>query len=352
MSLLQKASGVEKTGEALPGVGTSLFRRAIAASRPAPRPSPASPYAEQASPAISAEEAPLPAVHTAPETPGFLDLDALENLKAKLSSLPPCQDSILSAWSILAAELPLRAIALFLPRGDFLARAAEIGFPAGAGEDIPISIAPSQPLNGRFLGDEAKALLAPSLGVGVGLDMRAASICSPKGVCGLWIYHDDSLDSASDEVQIKVSEILSDTVSVFPALSIASPPDDAARLLMSRMGKYRFATILRYGITPSYAEREAFRGLSSSAIRAAFTAASEKLLDQTGAVVGIGESSAACALGSSARCDHELALFQLTKTLKRSLPFLAAEAFPAASSMCLELSADDALEGLSRFLSA
>jgi hypothetical protein len=343
MSLLEKASGGGKAKRLPPQAGTSLFRRAIAASNTG---------SSKSSPPAEAESA-IPAKtdsHHA-ELPASLDIETLDDLEERISALQPSPDALLAMWSLLSASLPLEAIALFLPHGDFLARAAGIGFPAGSADDIPPSMAPDSGINGTLIGDEAKALVAPSLGVGLEIDMRAASIFAGTALSGLWIYHDFSVEASPEPIRVKLSELLTEAAASFPPIPIADSIKDPSKLLLSRMAKYRFATVLRYDIRAAYTGSEAFKGLSLDSIRSVYVSSSEKLLDQTGTAFAFGAASVACILGSSSECDPELALFQFTKTLKRSLPFLAAEAFPASSAQCFDLGSDGASEGLSRFLS-
>jgi hypothetical protein len=344
MSLLEKASGGKKPKDLPSQAGTSLFKRAMAASRTEVSPL-RYPVAE-AAPFEAPEAPPAPAASALPAFPGA---EALDELKASLASLPPSQDSILAAWSLLASRLPLQAVSLFLPEGDFLSRAAQLGFPAGAEAEIPLSIAPAS--DGDLLGEEARALVATSLGVGLGMGMRGTAMRAQSGPVGLWVYHDDSLEAAPEEIRSRLSDLLADLAGSSHPLSMASSVEDPASLVISRMARYPFATALRFDLPPAYCERAAFRGIQARTIRSALASAAERILEQTGVVAPYGEASIACVLGSSSRCDPELALFQFTKTLRRGLPFLAAESFPTGSAQGFDLSSDRAAEGLSSFLS-
>jgi hypothetical protein len=350
MSLLEKASGGKKSKVAASQTNISLFKRAMAASRVelnAPTQDiPSSPTQENAS--DSTEIMPGVSSPSSVSSP-FLNL-SFDDLKSKIASLPPCPDSLLSAWSVLSTRLPIEAISLFLPRGDFLAPAAQCGFPTGTGDDIPLSIAPPTQGNGMLLGEEARALIAPSLGVSIGMNMRAASMRSDSGLIGLWIYHDSSLEASPDELRSRVCELLADASSSLPCFSIVSPSPDPVSILLAKIKKYRFASAIRYDIESVYSDNASYRGISAKTIVSAFVSASERILEQAGAVIAYGKSSFVCALGSSMQFDPELAQFQFTKTLKRSLPFLSADSFPEGSVMSFDLSSDHVSEELAHFL--
>jgi hypothetical protein len=348
MSLLEKASGGKKNKVAPSQADTSLFKRAMAASRAEAStlaPETSSSIEERDGPAASGPE-PEAILQSRASSP-FLNL-AWDDLRSRLTSLPPYSDSILAAWSILSTSLPFEALSLFLPHGDFLAPAAQIGFPEGTCDDVPPSIAPLN--NGTLLDDEAKALIAPSLGVSVGMNMRAVSMHSESGLVGLWVYHDDSLESSPEEIRSQVSELLAEASASLPACSMVFPSPDPVSLLLPKLKKYSFATPIRYDVESIYADGASYRGISTKALLSAFVAASEKILEQAGVVLAFGQASFVCVLGSSARRDPELALFQFTKTLKRSLPFLSAGVFPEGSATSFDLSSDLVSEELSRFL--
>jgi hypothetical protein len=332
MSLLEKASVGTKKDRPLPSQArSSLFTRAMAASR------------------AEADASPAQVPSTAPALD--IDIDALDDLKHYLESLPPSFDSILAAWSLISSRLPLSALSLFLPQGDLLYPAARIGFPSGSGDAVPLSIAPPAQNPGSLLDDEATALVAPSLGVSVGFSMRAVSMFSDSGLVGLWVYHDDSLDNSSDELRSRVNSLLAEATASLPPLSIFDSSSDPVSSIMEGIGKFRFATAIRYAIEPVYSDSDALRGLSMKALRSAFVSASAKILEQGGVALAYGEGSIVCVLGSPSGGDPDLFLFQLTKTLKRSLPFIASEKFPVGSVTSFDLASDRVSEELSRFLS-
>jgi hypothetical protein len=332
MSLLEKASGGLKAQKIPLRARTSLFTRAMAA-------------------ASREGEAPVPKA-IAPANRASIAIKDLKDLERRIAALPPFYDSILSAWSLLSGRLPIAATALFLPQGDFLSLAAQSGFPSGTSDAIPVSLAPSSQKNSVLLGNESKALIAPVLGVGLGMDLRATAMWSDVGLAGLWIYHDASLESSSPELKSMIGSLFAGAAATLPASALALPIRDPAPSLFEKSRKYRFAAAFRFDLAPVYAERNAFRGLEPNALRSAFLSACVKILAQGGSALAYGESSVACALGSSSPLDPELALFQFTKTLRRTLPFLAGEAFPGGSAVRFDPSSDQDIEELSRFLSA
>jgi hypothetical protein len=333
MSLLEKASGGHKQKKAPLQARTSLFTRAMAAAS-----------RDEPEPALAATPAPPPQPIVA--------IDDLEEIGRGVDAMPSCFDSILSIWSLLSTRLPLAATALFLPQGDFLALAAQSGFPSGTGDAIPVSLAPSSQKNGELLGKEAKALIAPLLGVSLGMELRAAAMWSDVGLAGLWIYYDTSLEPSPPELKSALCSLFAGAAASLPASHMALPEREPGSALLETTRKYRFAVLFRFDLAPLYAAREAFRGLEMIALRSAFLSACQRILSQSGAAFAFGESSVACAFGSSSILDPELALFQFSKTLRRTLPFLAGEAFPDGFAARFDPSSDHGLEELSRFLSA
>jgi len=109
MSLLEKASGGQKAISAQSQARTSLFTRAMAATRE---------KEERIGPDASTK---------LPDSKKVAEIE----IETALAALPPYFDSILAAWSIISSRLPIDAIALFLPQGDFLSLAAQSGFPSG-----------------------------------------------------------------------------------------------------------------------------------------------------------------------------------------------------------------------------
>jgi hypothetical protein len=359
MSLLEKASGGKKGKNANSRNRTSLFQRAMAASSPEGQVPGRGAEAAQPLPSANAvtidasiDAATIEAPIAAPTAvPVAINSDSIDHLKDKLHALHPAQDATLAAWSLVSTGLPFKALSLFLPSGDFLALAAQIGFPSGKSDDIPISIAPSPDRQGSYLENEAKALVAPVLGVSVGLPLRAVSMLSETGLMGMWIFHDDAFETWPEDARARVSEFLADVAGPHPRFDITVTSPDPASAILPKLARYPYAAAVRYDLGSTYSERSACRGLTAGAIRSAFSLAFAKILDQTGAVLAFGDSSVVGFLGASSRLDPELSLFQFSKSLKRSLPFLSAEAFPIGVAMGFDLSSDLSSEELARFLS-
>jgi hypothetical protein len=356
MSLLEKASGGSKKKVAQSHARTSLFLRAIAASHPEPEPVVGEVSAEPQdipqehldAPHVPEPEPESPAANPRPSP--LFETDVIASLKESILALNPAQDSMLFAWSLISSELPLQAIALFLPHGDFLASAAQIGFPSCKGDDIPLSIAPAPQNNGTLLDDESKALVAPILGVSVGMALRAVSVWSDSAIVGLWIIHDDQFEASSDETRVRLIDLFAESAASLPSLTIASPPADPLSASLASLKKYRFATALRFDLDDTYSDRPMCRGISARTVLSAFLSAFAVILEQTGSSVALGEGSIVGFIGSSSLCDPELSLFQFTKTAKRCLPFLSAEAFPVGSSTSFDMSSELVDEKLSAFL--
>jgi hypothetical protein len=325
MSLLEKAIRGTVVNVAPPR--TSLFTRALAARAPAPRAEPSEPA-----------EPPFP-------SEGF---GALER---ELAALPPCDDSILAAWCLVQRYLPLAALALFLPKEGFLGLAARNGFPSGGEELLPLSLAAPNRGGLSELGQEAKALLCPVLGLPLTESLRAVPMDKGEGTLGLWVIHDPSLDAAGPEPQARLASLLAHAADSLPAASIPSGVPDPAKSLLSSARRYPFASIFAFSLPPALVGPEsAFKGLSLEALRSAPLSAAGRILSQGGSAVAYGRGSFGCVLGSSSAVDSELTLFQFTKTLKRILPRLAEAGFPEGRSMGLDPSSASALADLSRFL--
>jgi hypothetical protein len=318
MSLLEKAIRGTSTSAAQPQPRTSLFSRATAAREVVPEP---------------------------------FDTRCFEELGRALDALPRNADSMLEAWSIVSERIPLAAIALFIPRDFQLALAGQLGFPSGTEDPIPQSLA-TPALDGvEPLESEARALVAPLLGVPLSLGLRATSMTSASGQLGLWVYYDPRLDAAKPEIRASLGELLrraAGSLAPAPALQLAADPP---RALLAAASKFRSASILVFDLSPLDGLAEArSRGLKPGAIRSAFLVASERMLAQGGSAFAFGEWSVGCVLVSSSTIDPLLSLFQFKKTLRRILPFLAGSSFPEGRAIGLEPSSESALEELSAFL--
>jgi hypothetical protein len=281
------------------------------------------------------------------------ELDGLDDARSSCSSLPQTYDSIFAEWKVLTSPgLHLSALALFLPQGDFLALAARLGFPACSGDSIPVSIAPPSKKPCELLGKDERALIAPILGVPVGMSLRATAMWSDSGLYGLWVYHDPSLEAASEEIRSELAAFLSSCGDRLPQVMMEYGIPNPTPAILASIRKYASVSLFRFDLGPLFADGESFPGAEAHAIRSSYLAACRKILGAGGMAYAYGDYSIVCALGSSSSSDAGLALFQFSKTLKRILPYFATAALPEGRSMSLEPSRSDAAGQLSRFLSA
>jgi hypothetical protein len=327
MGLLEKAIGGKSSTDT--STRSSLFARAIAASR---------------------EGGGFGRLAEAEPTPSSFEIRRVVELKDRIAQIPSSFDSILAAWAILSEVQPLAALSFFIPRGEFITLAACSGFPSGTDDNVPMSLVPDPKLAGEPLGNDAKALFAPILGVPIGMVLRATSIWSDSSLVGLWIYHDDGLESAAAESREMLGSLLAFSGSTFPPIDLVPMSREPARKIAVAARKYHSALIFRFDIPDYDSKGEVLRGVKPETIRSIFLAACGKVISQSGVALAYGERSVACALGSSSVVDPELALFQFAKTLKRVLPFLSAVGFPNGKAIGFEPSSEQAIEDLSSFL--
>jgi hypothetical protein len=320
MSLLEKAISGKKPVHEPSEARTSLFARAMASSS-----------------THSESEARLTVIEGA------------QAIADAVTALPSSTDSMIALWGICSSRLPLAALSLFLPRDDFLSLGARSGFPSGSGDPIPVSIAPPSAKSGELLAKEAKALLAPLLGVPLSMALRAAPLWSDAGLLALWIYHDPALEGASEEAMDELVGILSNPVSKIMGFSLESPPSDPEAKLLAAAKRFPSVSVARFDLDPLFESNSLPSGVERETVRSAFLASCRKILGSSGAALAFGDSSVACALGSSS--DAELALFQFSKTLRRILPFFSSLPFPSGRALSLDPASAGAAEELSRFIS-
>ena len=205
-------------------------------------------------------------------------------------------------------------------------------------------------MGGEPLAKEAKALLAPVLGVPVSMVLRAAPLWSDAGLLGLWIYHDPALEGASEEAMDELLGILSCPSSKVLGFSLESPSAEPARQILAASKRFSSVSVACFDLDPLFDSDKLPGGVERDAVRSAFLASCRKILSSSGTALACGDSSVVCALGSSS--DADLALFQFAKTLKRILPFFASLSFPAGRALNLDPASAGAAEELSRFISA
>lgn len=328
MSLLEKAIRGTGTSEVQPR--SSLFSRALAARAPEPE-----------------------AVQPATATPSIsFDASNLEGLELAATALPATFDSLLAVWSLITERVPVAAIALFLPRDGFLTLAAQNGFPSGPDADIPLSVAGAPRGGVLALEQDARALIAPTLGVPLSLSLGATAMKPRSGEDGLWVYHDPALDADGEGGLAKLDECLSRVAAALPSFPMTAVMTDPAGAALDAASSFPSASVLAFDLSVFDIERDPrFRGLSAGALRSSFMAACGMILAKGGATLAVGELEALCVLGSAPTLDPDLALFQFTKTLKRILPYMASSSFPRGRALRLDPRSDSALEELRGFLS-
>ena len=333
----EEANGTGTSGVPQP---TSLFSRAMAARKPLHEPS-----AECGT--VLVPEMPEAAIPGADfDTAGF------EDLVRDIGALPPNPDSVLELWTLVSERIPLAAIAMFLPRADFLVLAAENGFPSGKDDSIPITIASRAGKGPQLLDKEAKALIAPILGVSISLSLRASTMNGDSGVRGLWVYHDPALESSKAEISARLDNLLAGCAKVFPIPSMAEPSDDPAQALLTVARKYASASVLTFDMSSfGVCDDARFRGLRPDAVRSSFLAACDTILSRGGLAIAFGDHSIGCLLGSTSTMDPDLALFQFRKTLRRLMPHLASACFPEGRVLIIDPSSAIAIGDISTFLS-
>jgi hypothetical protein len=323
MSLLEKASGGgKKKASEHHAARTSLLARAAASSRDLPLLGPR-------------------------EVEGSSTFD-LGGLAAELEALPPSFDSPITLWSILCSKLPVAALALFLPEGDFLSLAARSGYPGSSRERLPRSLATEPSLAGKPLPPDAKALLSPVLGIPFDTELFSAPMLLGDRLAGLWVFHDPRIEGASPE-GAKIARLLSGTGNKFPDASIELPPKDPVAGLLAAAKRFPSVAVTKFDLSPLLESPSLPRGLEASTLSSLFLSACRRVISASGSAILYGESSAVCVIGPAS--DAELARFQLVKTLKRILPYFSAAAFPDSSALKLAPDSACAADELFRFLS-
>jgi hypothetical protein len=327
MSLLEKAS----SGNIHKEERTSLFARALASSSKEAKARYDGRY-QSGAPSIK--------------------LDNLSDLRSLCASLPPTYDSAFAAWKLISTQLPISALALFLPQGDFMALAARNGFPAGSGDSIPVSIAPPSKKPCDLLAKDARALLAPILGVPLSMPLRATAMWSDSGLFGLWVYSDPALETSSEVLRSELAAFLAQCTALLPPLKMEYAIPNPTPAILASVRKYSFASIFRFDLDALFDDGKSFPGVELHAIRSAYLASCRKILVSGGSAFAYGDSSVVCALGSSSSVDPDLALFQFSKTLRRILPLFSTGKLPEGQAVSLDPSQARASSELSRFLSS
>ncbi len=323
MGLLQKA--LRESSGSPQGGASSLYARAIAAVPGAPPP--------KGRPAADAVQAPRPSA------PSFTH-DDLRSLEDSLASVSPTHDAYLAYWSMINSSLGLSSIALFMPRGESLVPAARIGFPpaSASATAIPCAIAELAQGGREVLDRESSETLSAALGANPSLPFRAAAVHSGSRLAALWVYRDGALEAAPRELQSRVGSVLSSPSSRgLPIVPILAPANMPRRILLDSASKSARASIFLFDLARLYEETvSSCPGASIELLASIFSCACSSILAGEGASVISDTAHVACVLGSSSSSDHELALFQLGKSLRRFLPSLAVATFPAGRSISID----------------
>jgi hypothetical protein len=283
-------------------------------------------------------------------------IEGLESIRASLRGLPSAPDRLLSVWRFLYEKLPLGAYAVLLRSEDFLAIAANSGFPLGAVDSIPSSLARVGLDAVDSLEPEDAALLAPILGLKNDLPLRASSMLAPDGEpFGLWILYDESLASLDRETLAELGSLLASAAGPEAAgFTILRPVPEPARELLSSISSFNSAVAFAFDLSELMADSEAqvayLRSISPETARSAFVSSCSMLLRHGGTALPYGRHSVGCAMGCSGPADPELAFFQFTKTLRRAAPFLSSVAFPKGRYLSVSTSSEGALDALADFL--
>lgn len=330
MGLLEKALRGSNQ-DSLPSSKSSLYARAIAA---------ASETSRKIKPATRVVSSPA------------FTLDDLRSLKSELSALPRTFDIYLTQWSKISSVLRLSSFALFLPSGTFLLPVARIGFPSCPPSPVSSSLA-ERVLGCRGELDEGSAAaLSTALGLSSPLSLRASSVFIGPHVAALWVYRDASLESCSGEFQTEVVSLFSSGVAGdYPLVPILPPIVNPDRFLFDTIIKAARSFVFSFDLSLLYEEiSKSHSGVSADLLRSSFTAACTRVLAPEGSAVVYGTMRTACVLPSSSSSDHELALFQFLKSLRRLLPSFPASSFPKGRSTVIDSQSDAALSELTRFL--
>jgi hypothetical protein len=342
MGLLEKALR-ESTLPATGGYGhSSLYAKAVAATSVAP------PAAQSPSP--PAQSPSPPAQPSKPSQPAFTSED-LSSLESELSALPPTHDAYLASWS-RASALGLSSLALFMPRGDSLAPAARIGFPPMPMGSVP-SLVAEQAQGGRDpLGRPASEALSAALGASQSLPLRASAVHSGSRIAALWVYRDAALEASLRDMQSRLGAALSSISGRgAPLVSIVGVSGKPERSLLDSVSRSAKASYFVFDLSRLAGEISAScPGISMEFLVSSFAAACSAILAGEGSAAPCGTMRVGCALGSSSSSDHELALFQFVKSLKRLLPFLSVASFPSGRSVSFAPTSPDAVSELAGFL--
>ncbi len=337
----------------------AAIQEEVASTAEAPGPAEAETLSEEAAlseePGLS-EALPLPGELAQSEEapPDFpLSLGDLASLRDELLALRVSTDYVLACYARIAEVIPFQALGLFLAEGERLLLAASFGFPASSDDFLPLSLATAVGIEGGELEAEARALISPLLGISPAWPVRSVSLLAEAGVIGMWVYSEESLQTASPERLAALAALLAAPATRCTARANREIPKSAAGAeLLASVGDaaYVSAFILELSFLPE-AIGQHVPGIAVPTLMAAVEDGARRVLGPGGAVSVLPNSRLACLLASSVPLDAELALFQFRKSVKRSLALFEGVELPEGRAIALDLSAEGTAERLAAFLS-
>jgi hypothetical protein len=353
MGLLEKALRESAPSSEVGEGKTSLYAKAVAASTVEVDEPPAKPAARRAPAQAAAAPRPAPAA-LSPKSASALAFtsESLSNLEAEFLAIPPTHDAYLAAWSKASSVLRLSSMALFMPKGDALAPVARIGFPPKTASSAP-SITAERAQGGRDpLDRESADALSGALGASPSLPLRASAVHSGSRVAALWVYRDAALEASPRDLQSRLGSSLSSLSGRgAPIVSIVAASGLPERALLDSVSRSARASFFAFDLARLSLEIYAScPGISPELLVSSFAAACASILAGEGSASPYGHMRVGCALSASSSSDHELAMFQFAKSLKRLLPFLSVASFPSGRSTSLSPSSPDAASELAEFL--
>jgi hypothetical protein len=391
MGLLDKAHLEPPRGPADPAGSDGLLARALAArpgrsaprqpalpedeplfilpdeafdAEPSPRRAP-QPWKSPTETLPSAEEpveAELEPLSDEPElsNPEFgLSSEDIDAIRGEILGIRPGIDYILAVYARLAEALPVSGLALFLPRAEELCLAAAFGFIAKGADGelsptLPLSLIDAlppglSPPRGALL-DALVAVLGGSAASG----LLCARISAAESRCGLWALSAPNVSSAPSELLSSLGALLA-APSPAPSrfVTIPEPVASLASGLLASVKANPRACAFVLDLSAQYEVAETrVPGLMPQVFLSAAALAANSILGHGGSSILRGSRSLACVFGSSSAIDPELALFQFSKSLRRSLMILEGSSPPSGRSFGFDPRDPGAETALSLFFAA
>ncbi|HTX72039.1 MAG TPA: hypothetical protein VMC79_04370 [Rectinemataceae bacterium] len=344
MSLLEKALRGAKPAEVQGG----LFAKAVAA-KAVRHEAESLPGGDE--PAFIRPTPEEESVFVPPEFP--LSASDLAAVESEILEFKASGDYLLAVFARIAETLPLEALALFLPRGEGLALAASLGFPAAMTDYIPESVARRSGSPGSPLSEESKAAISSLLGVSPTLMLRGATMYGPAdAVLGQWVFADGVLEYADQERIEAVGRLLrAPGRRASPAVSLQEPSSQPGSGLVAQRHGQRFAVAVALDLRSSYIELDMrVPGILPQAFFSVVLETAQRILGPSGAAVLTEAGQLAALLYSASELDADLVRFQFRKSLKRALPILEPIELSEGKSLLFDLTDAGSEAALSRFL--